>query len=135
MSGKDSSVVIHIKNTMMGGLLEIKNAELKEGKFHEDGNKDVEISAADISKKIATPHTAIDICASASSAGKGLEGSIELYDSGTKICKFTWKDPASGDNDFRVSDFQLGGPYLAIPQGWNRSGSLGRVTVDVMKRE
>ncbi|KAF7898525.1 hypothetical protein EAF00_004971 [Botryotinia globosa] len=40
------------------------------GKFHEDGNKDVEISAADISKKVAAPHTAIDICASASSAAK-----------------------------------------------------------------
>ncbi|TGO47259.1 hypothetical protein BCON_0286g00010 [Botryotinia convoluta] len=70
MSGKDSSVIIHINNTMMGGFLEIKNAELTQGKFHEDGNKEVEITAADLNKNLAPPHTAIDICASASSTGK-----------------------------------------------------------------
>ncbi|KAF5873063.1 putative ostreolysin [Botrytis fragariae] len=134
MSGINSSVVINVNNTMMGGFLEFKNAELKQGKFHEDGKKDVEISAADVNKKVAPPHTAIDICASSSSTGKGLEGSIELYDRETKICRLSWNDPASGDNDFQVHGFELGGRYLVLAEGWNRSGgSLGRVNVKVMK--
>ncbi|KAB8295275.1 hypothetical protein EYC80_007184 [Monilinia laxa] len=134
--GYGDYIVVHLINSMMTSGLEIKNATLKHGKFHVSGNKDVEIPSEEVNRTIIAPNSAQDISSSGrSSALYGTEGSFDLYESGTKICKLYWSDPYSGNNDFQVQDYKIGGSYAVAVGPWNRSGgSLGRVDVEVVKK-
>ncbi|QSZ36783.1 hypothetical protein DSL72_006666 [Monilinia vaccinii-corymbosi] len=136
LHGYSDYVVVHLINSMNSSGIEIKNSWLKHGKFHVNGNKDVEISSAEIDKIIIPPNSAQDISACGrSSALYGTEGSIELYDGANKIGKLYWSDPYSGDNDFQAQDTIVGGTYAIVVGNWNRSGgSLGRVDVEIIKK-
>ncbi|TGO31489.1 hypothetical protein BHYA_0651g00010 [Botrytis hyacinthi] len=131
-------VVLHIINSMMTAPIEIKNAYLKHGKFHEMGNKDAEISAETVNSYTIAPNTAKDIpSCGRDSALYGTEGNVEVWAEGTKICKLFWSDPFSGNNDFQLQDYKMGpGTLYVVSVGdWNRSGgSLGNVHVEIAKK-
>ncbi|KAI9647791.1 hypothetical protein NHQ30_004179 [Ciborinia camelliae] len=129
-------VIIHLINSMSTAPIKIQGATLKHGKFHDNGNKDNEISSEEINRIIVPPNSAIDISSCGrSNALYGTEGSISLYEGETKICKLYWSDPYRGDNDFQPQDYIIGGTYAVVVGPWNRSGgSLGTVTVEILKK-
>ncbi|KAM0123448.1 hypothetical protein ACHAO1_011293 [Botrytis cinerea] len=136
--GYSDWVVLHLINSMMTAPIEIKSADLKHGKFHQMGNKDVEISPETINTYIIPPNTAMDIASCGRhSALYGTEGNVEIWAEGTKICKLFWSDPYSGDNDFQLLDYKMGpgSVYVVAVGEWNRSGgSLGNVHVEIAKK-
>ncbi|KAK9434833.1 Asp-hemolysin [Metarhizium brunneum] len=129
-------VVLEFINRMRSDLV-IKNAWLRWGKFHKDGDKDSEISTTDVNTISALPgkRCTVSSCGR-ESAASGTEGDLDLYDGNTKICKVYWDCPwGSPTNKARILDYDPSTSNYAVVLGpYNTSGgALGRVDITVSK--
>ena len=114
--------------------LTLSSSPYPRGKFYKWDNKDNEISAGEVAKQTAGPGGNIDIASCGrSDASSGTEGSYNIYDGDTKICRVYWNCPwGSKTNTFTVSEQNDG--YMVQATGQNiDSGALGTVTVKVVK--
>ncbi|KAH7919329.1 Asp-hemolysin [Leucogyrophana mollusca] len=128
-------VVLEITNSL-GSPIKIQNAHLSWGKFHENGNKDVEISPEEIDKIVipgGSEHS-VSSCGRLSSPS-GTEGTIDLYDDTTKVATLYWDCPwGSPTNNFEVQDVNQG--YSVTNGPWNKSGgALGNIAIKVAINE
>ncbi|KAE8332434.1 Asp-hemolysin [Aspergillus sergii] len=134
-------IIIHLINSMTSSTLKVKNAipdkEKGEGwgKFYKDGNKDDEISAAEVNKVTVPPGGSANIYSCGrSDAASGTEGHIELWDGESKIGKVYWDCPwGSKSNDFGISE--RGNSYWVQNGAWSKdSGAIGTVDVEIGKK-
>ncbi|PIG80348.1 hypothetical protein AARAC_004777 [Aspergillus arachidicola] len=120
-------ISVHITNHTRDKIVKVQNAE-----FYKTGDKDHEISAANVNETTV----AIGGSADVSSCGRqdspsGATGSIELWDNENKICKIVWDCPwGSQPNKFAVVDPHE--DYWVQYDGWNRDGAgIGTVNVGI----
>ncbi|KAI1771103.1 aegerolysin type hemolysin [Hypoxylon cercidicola] len=131
-------VVIQIINNFRSGKINVKNARIFWGKFHDHTNKDNEIGS-DIVSKIEIPAnstTKIYSCGRSDSA-TGTEGQFDLYDGDHKICTIYWDCPwGSKDNNFEIRDHDVVKTEYMVSKGdWNKySGALGDVDVEIARK-
>ncbi|MGH1517887.1 aegerolysin family protein [Chryseobacterium sp. JK1] len=127
---------IEVKIVSENMTLTVKNASLSWGKFYEQGNKDKEISTADINKITVESGKNASICSCGrSDASSGTEGSFELYNGDTKIGKFNWDCPwGKKDNSFNWNQDASKDSYFSSREGGNtNSGAIGNVTITCIK--
>lgn len=116
--------------------IQIKHVVLKLGKFHEDGNRDKEISKFDIDNMIIKEENTGAICACSRDDGEGIiEGYFEIYDADNNrvITEIYWECP----NHKRENSFIITEPpedYIICEHGANLyKGSLGNVYIKITK--
>ncbi|KAH7917975.1 putative Asp-hemolysin precursor [Leucogyrophana mollusca] len=131
--GEAQWVVLEITNSFRSRPIKIQNASLRWGKFHKNGNKNVEISPEEIDRIVipAGSEHSVSSCGR-SSALSGTEGTIDLYDDATKVCTLYWNCPwGSSTNNFEVRDVNKAGGYIVSNGPWNPDGgALGNITVE-----
>ncbi|PFH58639.1 hypothetical protein XA68_13432 [Ophiocordyceps unilateralis] len=128
-------IIVAIYNGLADGFITIKNVNIKQGKFFGENGMDYELSAEQISQKTIVTNDIeyVRACGRAHSPS-GTEGSLELYELDTKICKLYWSCPwGSKTNDFRVQDHDPTTSRYWIKCGpYSReSGAIGTVTLAV----
>lgn len=113
----------------------LESNRAKRGKWYKDGDKDAEISSADVNKKTAPPGGSFNVNSSGrSDASSGTTGGFDIYDGDTKIAYIHWDCPwGRKQNDFDVDDRNKS--YWIEVGKWNRdSGAIGTVDVEVGKK-
>lgn len=110
------------------------------GKFHQNGNKDADITPEAVNAVTVAAGKTTDISSCGKSdAASGTEGTLDLYDGDTKICTIYWNSPwGSKTNDFWISgrntadgySVSYGGPKFN-PHG---PGPLGEAEVEISKK-
>ncbi|KAB2573789.1 hypothetical protein BFW01_g1210 [Lasiodiplodia theobromae] len=132
-------VILRIINRLQIKRISVKNARLDWGKFHQNGNKDEEITPAAVNAVTVGAGQTTDVSSCGrSDAPSGTEGTLDLYDGDTKICTLYWNCPWGAKyTDFRIQDgnwdsytLSAGGPKSNI--GW--SGALGEIEVEISKK-
>uniref|UniRef100_A0A3B0M240 Uncharacterized protein n=1 Tax=Arsenophonus endosymbiont of Trialeurodes vaporariorum TaxID=235567 RepID=A0A3B0M240_9GAMM len=119
--------------------LTIKNVNIIWGKFHKEGDKDIEISPSNIKGKVIPENTQYSICACGrDNSTSGTQGMIALFDKDLRIAEYRWNDPwLSGKSEsLLICDamlsyffrFQLYGIY-------EYQRPVGSVIIDVFKKE
>jgi hypothetical protein len=102
------------------------------GKFYEWDNKDHEISPAQVDSLVIAQGDTKEIAACGrSDAASGTEGTVDLYQGGTKVCQLYWNCPwGSKTNTFTVRDTNPS--WIVSATGANTDGgALGTVEVKV----
>ncbi|KAK0645186.1 Asp-hemolysin [Lasiodiplodia hormozganensis] len=130
-------VIIHIINSFRSGTISIKHAQALWGKFYKDGNKDAEISSAEVSQITIPANGTADVAACGrSDASSGTEGTIDLYEDDTKICTIYWDCPwGSKSNHFEIRDRNSAAGYMVSNSPYNAdSGALGKIDVEVARK-
>lgn len=66
-------------------------------------------------------------------AWSGTEGTLDLYDGTTKICRLYWSCPwGQAANDFQVIGYDPAkSDYSVAVESWSRTGALGNVDITV----
>ncbi|PHH89228.1 hypothetical protein CDD83_6460 [Cordyceps sp. RAO-2017] len=131
-------IVVAIVNMVQNRDLTVKNAHLYWGKFFDCYSKDNEVSTHEVEGSSAAPFEAkyVGACGRSDSAS-GTEGSFDVYDDATKICRVYWSCPwGSKDNEFRVEDYnQSTSAYQVTVGPWSRnSGAIGTVVLTIRSR-
>ncbi|KAG9253585.1 aegerolysin type hemolysin [Emericellopsis atlantica] len=127
-------ILLQTQAAMSQSNITLQNVHLNWGKFFEYDNKDREVSVDQVQKTSIKPGNQVGIAACGrSDASSGTEGSFEIWDGETKICKVYWDCPwGSKTNTFTVSE--LNDVYSVEARGANLdSGALGNVTVRISK--
>jgi hypothetical protein len=118
--------------------INIQNAHLAWGKFHEKGSKDRDISSSEINNiKVSNGGMAtINSCGHSNSAS-GTEGAFDVYDATNlnKIGTFSWECPwGYGHNTFSWSD-DGSTNYIALVEGGNTgSSAIGCLSLIIEKK-
>jgi len=126
---------VSIKIIAHGTTLRIKNVKLNWGKFHQTGNKEVEISPDDINKITIEPkrETVINSCGR-SDAGSGTEGNFDIFDGDIKVGNYYWECPwGSKKNTSRWTPDSSEGYVTQVTGGSLDSGALGNITIKCVK--
>ena len=121
--------------TSEGTTFSIKNANLKQGKFHETGNKDHEISDEEINNiTIESGQSAVINSCGHSESQDGTEGSFDIFDGEVKVGEYYWYCPwGSNTNDSRWT--QSHDHYLIEVCGVNlHSAALGNISIRCVTR-
>ncbi|KAK6819219.1 hypothetical protein RU639_008142 [Aspergillus parasiticus] len=125
-------ITVHIINNTGDNIVKVQNAEVSWGKFYQTGDKDHEISAANVNETTVAIGGSADVssCGRQDSAS-GTTRSIELWDNENKICKIVWDCPwANQPNDFNIVDQSE--DYSVQHGDWNRDGArIGTVNVEI----
>lgn len=103
------------------------------GKFYKWNNKDDEISVGEVEGATIKQGDSYGIASCGrSDASSGCEGSFELFDGDTRVCKIYFDCPwGSKTNTFNVSDIDK--RHMVQFQGGNiDSGALGNVDVKII---
>lgn len=127
---------VSIKIIAHGTTLRIKNAKLRWGKFHQTGNKEVEISPDDINKITIEPkrETFINSCGR-SDSGSGTEGDFDIFDGDTKVGHYHWDCPWTQKKNTSTWTPDSSEGYLTQVAGANLdSGALGNITIECVKK-
>ncbi|KAH7907064.1 putative Asp-hemolysin precursor [Hygrophoropsis aurantiaca] len=127
-------VVLQITNSLRSRPLKIQNAKLIWGKFHQNGDRDVELSPEEIDKIVILVGSEQSVSSSArETSPNGTEGTIDLYDDITKVCTLYWNCPWNAvGNNFEVRDVNKPGGYIVSNGPWDPTGGpLGRISIEV----
>ncbi|KAI6779041.1 uncharacterized protein J7T54_008259 [Emericellopsis cladophorae] len=127
-------ILLQTQSAMSQNQITVQNVYLHWGKFFAYDNKDREISVEQVQKTSIKPGNQAGFAACGrSDASSGTEGSFELWDGETKICKVYWDCPwGSKTKTFTVSE--LNDDYAVEARGANLdSVALGNVTMRINK--
>ena len=91
---------------------------------------------SDINKIVVSPESDVEISACGrADASSGTEGTIDLFDEGTKICTLYWSSPwGAYPNIFQAQDVNGKEGYIVGVGPYGTSGALGRVEVEIAKK-
>ncbi|PHH62169.1 hypothetical protein CDD81_7363 [Ophiocordyceps australis] len=134
--GDNQWIQMEITNRMRKSDIHVKNAYINYGKFYKDV-KDKEISADEVNRTSIAPGAMakVNACGRYMSPS-GTDGSIDLYEGDTKICKLSWNCPyGSSSNSFGLSDYDVGtSDYSVNVSDWGVGpGPIGRVSITVAR--
>ncbi|KAM0421012.1 hypothetical protein ACHAPT_011255 [Fusarium lateritium] len=125
-------ILIQVQRGMSSKPVTLWNVNLNWGKFYQYDNKDQEVSLDRVQQTTISSGSSAGIASCGrSDAASGTEGSFELWDDNTKICKVYWDCPwGKKGNTFNVSEVNQ--DYLVQETGANLdSGAIGNVTLKI----
>lgn len=118
----------------MGFTLSVKNAKLQWGKFYANGNKDQEISAADVDKiTVNSGDSATIYTCGRSDAASGTQGSFDLYNGEVKIGTYSWDCPWGSKTNTSTWTPDSTSYITQQTGGSLDGGALGSITIKVAK--
>lgn len=127
---------IAIKIVSENMTLTVKNAHLRFGKFHKEGNKDAEIKASEINgTTIKSGESALIFSCGREHSPSGTRGRIDLFHGDVRVGIFDWNSPwGISRNSFNWWPDASKEIYRTDIEGGNRnSGAIGNVTVISIK--
>ncbi|KJZ77282.1 hypothetical protein HIM_03603 [Hirsutella minnesotensis 3608] len=128
-------VTVNVVNLLATPDLSIADAAVEWGKFHENGQPEVELSSAAVEEVKIAPGTMESISSCGREAAlSGTFGWFSLYDGATQLCTITFDCPW-GSKANRVSIGNKSTDHEIILDDYNRyDGPLGDIYVTVAKK-
>jgi len=126
---------VSITITSEGTTFSIRNAELIQGKFHETGNKDQEISSFEIDNiTIESDQSAVINSCGRSESQSGTEGRFDIFDGEVKVGEYYWECPwGSKTNTSTWTPYESDNYSTEVTGGDLDSGALGNITIKCVK--
>ncbi|CAM7648145.1 aegerolysin family protein [Klebsiella quasipneumoniae] len=114
--------------------IEIKNASLSYGKFHSPGNKDNELSEAEINSIVIKSGTSYKIASCGrENASSGTEGKFDIYSNNKWLATYKWDCPWSGANSHSLSVLNDKNYQIDMEGGNIHDGALGNIRIVCIK--
>lgn len=117
--------------------LQIKNSQHSWGKFYKYDNKDNELSPSEVDGQVIEIgqecFNVVSSCGRSDSAS-GIQGSFDLYDGDTRVVTLVWNCPWGSKSNSWSQSNQNSKYVVSVTGGSMDSGSIGVLTVEVIKK-